>query len=65
MIFFTEESNISYLVSWHLHTWVQFFARHEMRNNNYINAVSKKKKNLEAVKLRHLLLIFTQIYSFY
>ncbi len=38
-------SLFTYLVSWYLRTWVHFLARHEIRTNNYITAVSKRNKH--------------------
>ncbi len=34
-----------YLVSWYLRSWVHFLARHQIRTNNYITAVSKRNKH--------------------
>ncbi len=36
---------LSYLVSWHLHTWVHFLARHEICPNNYILLQFPKETN--------------------
>ncbi len=40
----------SYLVSWHLRTWVHFLARHEICTNNYILLQFPKETNTRGSK---------------
>ncbi len=55
-------TDLFYLVSWHLHSWVHILARNEIHTNNYILLQFPKETNTRVSKTPTSFILFTEMY---